>query len=56
MEVILLDKSRKWSHKDKMEQVKQAAKDPMFLSDMKAVNHDFEQAGTDGWEIAGEKI
>ncbi len=42
MEVILLVKNRKQSYKDKMEQMKQAVKDPMFLADMKAVNRDFE--------------
>jgi hypothetical protein len=50
MEVILIVKRRKRSYKAKMEQMKQAVKDPMFLADMKAVNRDFEHADSDGWE------
>lgn len=50
MEVILLVKGRKQSHKSKMEQMKHAAKDPMFLADMEAVNRDFEYADAEGWE------
>lgn len=44
MEVILRVKRRKQSYKDKMEQMKQAIKDPMYLEDMKAVNRDFQHA------------
>jgi hypothetical protein len=50
MEVILLIKSKKRSFGDKMNQLKEAVKDPMFLADMNAVTQDFEYTDLEGWE------
>lgn len=50
MEVILLIKHRKRSFRDKIKQLKKAAKDPMYVSDMKAVSQDFEHIDVEGWE------
>jgi hypothetical protein len=50
MEVILLVKPRKRSFKDKIKELKKAAKDPMFLEDMKAVSRDFEHIDMDELE------
>jgi hypothetical protein len=49
MEVILLIKSKKRSFGDKINQLKEAVKDPMFLADMNAVNQDFEYADLERW-------
>ena len=50
MEVILLVKSKRRSFGDKMNLMKEAVKDPMYLADMEAVNKDFEYADSEGWE------
>jgi len=50
MEVILLVKPGKRSFKDKIEELKTAVKDPMYLEDMKAINQDFEHTDMEGWE------
>jgi len=50
MEVILLVKKRKRSFKDKIKELKKAVEDPMYLEDMKSVNHDFEYVDLEGWE------
>jgi hypothetical protein len=50
MEVILLVKPGKCSFKDKIEELKNAVKDPMYLEDMKAINQDFEHTDIEGWE------
>jgi hypothetical protein len=50
MEVILLVKKRKRNFKDKIEELKKAARDPMYLEDMKAVSQDFESVDKEGWE------
>ncbi len=50
LEVILLVKKRKQRFKDKIQEMKNAANDPMYLADMKAVAQDFEHADLDGWE------
>jgi hypothetical protein len=42
MEVILLVKPGTRSFKNKIEELKNAVKDPMYLEDMKAINQDFE--------------
>lgn len=44
MEVILLVKERDRTFIDKIEKLKQAAKDPLFLKDMEEVNRDFSDA------------
>jgi hypothetical protein len=50
IEVILLVKPGKRSFKDKIEELKNAVKDPMYLEDMKAINRDFEHTDMEGWE------
>jgi len=50
MEVILLVKERNRSFTDKIEELKQAAKDPLFLKDMEEVSRDFSDADFEGWE------
>ena len=50
MEVILLIKSKKRSFGDKINRLKEAVKDPMFLADMNAVTQDFEYTDSEGWE------
>jgi hypothetical protein len=50
MEVILLVKTRKQRFKDKIEELKKAVKDPMYLEDMNAVNQDFAHTDLEGWE------
>jgi hypothetical protein len=50
MEVILLLKKRKRDFKDKIRELKKAARDPMYLADMKAVNQDFKYVDQEEWE------
>jgi hypothetical protein len=50
MEVILLVRNRKRNFKDKIKELQDAVKDPMYLEDMKAVSRDFEFADMEGWE------
>ncbi len=50
MEVILLVKKRKKRFKDKIEEMKEAVNDPMYIADMEAVNQDFEHIDLEGWE------
>jgi hypothetical protein len=49
MEVILLVKKRKRNFKDKIEELKKASRDPMYLEDMKAVSQDFQYVDQEGW-------
>jgi len=50
MEVILLIKSNKRSYGEKIIQLKEAAKDPMYLEDMNSANRDFEYTDLEEWE------
>ncbi|MGE5344186.1 MAG: hypothetical protein ACM3SY_22190 [Candidatus Omnitrophota bacterium] len=50
MEVLLLVKTGKKSFKDKILDLKEAAKDADFMKDLETINRDFEYADLEGWE------
>jgi hypothetical protein len=50
IEVILLVKKGKQSFKEKINKLKLAMKDPMYLKDMETVNQDFKDADLEEWE------
>lgn len=45
LEVILLVRKRKQRFKDKINELKDAVNNPMYIEDMKSVAQDFEQKG-----------
>lgn len=50
MEVLMLVNMGKRSYKDKILDLQEAVKDPDFIEELEAVNHDFENVDMEGWE------
>ncbi|CAD6491689.1 MAG: hypothetical protein LAKADJCE_00153 [Candidatus Argoarchaeum ethanivorans] len=49
MEVILIIKKRPDSFKQKIEELKEAVKDDLFLDDLRDVSEDFRTVDSEGW-------
>jgi len=50
IEIILLVKKRKQDFTEKINQMKRAALDPMFLNDIREIERDFESPDLEEWE------
>lgn len=50
IEIILLVKKRKQDFAEKINQMKRAALDPMFLGDIREIERDFEIPDLEEWE------
>ncbi|HLP46653.1 MAG TPA: hypothetical protein VK469_11925 [Candidatus Kapabacteria bacterium] len=50
IEIILLVKTRRHDFAEKINRMKRAASDPLFLADIKRIERDFEDTDQEGWE------